>query len=137
MVRSPGTPVTSEQQLMRLSDDPLLVRDFIQRLDPAGPLVRTIPSMRAEATLALAGTAATKTGAVGGSDKEQRYEAPPSRDEGSVFPFAFRPTAEDRKSALLHSDPVGMGSVQAGRGFAPAAATFIMLIFILLITLQG
>lgn len=135
IVRSPGTPVTSEQHLMRLSDDPLLVRDFIHRLDPAGPLARRMPPMRSEAALVLAGTTASQIGSgpTGETGKNQRYEATPLRDEGSVFPFAFRPTADDRKSALLHCDHPATGLGQRGKGLVPAAAIFIMVIIILMI----
>lgn len=131
------TPDTSEQHLMRLAGDPLLVRDFIQRIHPAAPVARIAPSMPVEATLALAGTAAAWTGlgTAGGPARVPQFESPPSCEDGSAFPFAFRPTVEDRKRALNNSEPAGPRQPQARYGLALATAIFILVVFMFLIVM--
>ena len=135
VARNTADPFTLEHHLMRLADDPLLVRDFMQRIHPAGPVARTAPPMPVKVTLALAGTAApwTGLGSAAGPAKEQRFEAASSCESGSVFPFAFRPTVEDRKVALNHSESAGPRQARVRYGVAFAAVVFSFVIFMILI----
>ena len=136
-----GGTLTSEQQLMQLADDPLLVRDFIQRNLHLGPVAETGLITSGVSAIALAKTAAQcQPGGARGPSVLRQYDSPVAEAEGSTFPSAFVATAQDRREALDHDvclteeGPQEGGAARMRRACAIAIA---VLVLICLLGVQG
>lgn len=105
-VRHPST-VSAEQEMMRLSGDPLLLRAFLQRHDvvppPAGP------SAGGRISLALAGVPEV-SGAREPPTLRTCYERRDRLREPSLTPTPFAPSRDDQVEAFdLADEPSGIG----------------------------
>ena len=100
--------VSSEQQLLRLAEDPLLLRAFLLRQDDAPPPPST--SAGGQISIALACSMQTGGGIGEGVQGGRAYEGRESLREPSLAPTPFAPSPQDREEAFdLGAKPSGTG----------------------------
>jgi hypothetical protein len=135
--RAAGGSLTSEQQLMRLANDPLLVRDFLHRQDAGGSIIPATRFIPEESAIALAHAGQPQGGCVmsAGLPKSGYFEACDKPYDSSIFPSAFRPTAADRRMAFEH-EPLHRrdgGEARNQRHALAGAIKFISVLILLLL----
>lgn len=102
-----GGSGTSEQHLMRLAGDPLLIREFVLRKNPSGPIPQASSPLSGDVTVAVA-RGMVLHGSLqqaGGPPQPKQYEKREPLFEVHVSPSVFRPSARDREAALEHDSP--------------------------------
>lgn len=129
------TAETPEQHLMRLSGDPLLVRELLQRALPsepgAGPsLPRHIPDPFG---LSLVSGSSAEGGIR--SCRVEQYDSRSPVHDDSVFPTAFEVTAHDRREALdvVSIEPDHAPPSRLSWSVLPAAVILISFMLIVLL----
>jgi hypothetical protein len=132
--------LTSEQELMQLAHDPVLVRAFIRRKSTGTSSAGGgVPAVSVDAAIALAevsvaqGARRDRISPSGLRQYEDWYGVP----ESSIFPTEFLATAEDSREALDHvqfrkqEDLRAMGA--RGKCFATAMLAAGLILFITLL----
>jgi hypothetical protein len=132
-----AVPFTSEQHLMRLSGDPLLVREFVLRGDFAGPLPQVAPPMSGDVSIALARGMPEHGGMQQASQppRPKHYAGREPLLEASASPSVFEPTCHDRDRALQHDNPRAQEVAFATATSSPSAALSALMVAAVLMLL--
>lgn len=128
-----------EQHLMRLAGDPLLVREFLLRKDPAEPVHVAASPMSGEVTVALARRMLSGLQRAGGLSGSKQYDPLKAPFEASVAPSVFEPSHQDREGALEHDGQqlvkVAPAALVSRPGVALVGVPFVAALVLLLLLL--
>jgi hypothetical protein len=91
---------TSEQHLMQLSGDPLLVRAFVSRQDTSEPPFATVPPISGDVTIALARRILAEGSLDHGATGSRRYARREPLVDASLAPSVFSPSRLDQDEAI-------------------------------------
>jgi hypothetical protein len=131
-----GSGHTPEQHLLLLSRDPLLVREFLLRQEPAHDAPRSTP-LAAESSIALARDILGKgrlEHTVMGRQARPRHQHE-SLQEAPDPPVVFQPSGRDRVEAVDHDAPAPLGDSTRPGISGPYATMAAMVLAVLLIWL--
>ena len=124
VMRHPSA-VSSDEELMRLASDPLLVRTFLQRRHAAPPT----PAAPAGGRISLALACTTDMGGSAQTPPPHKsYERRDGLQEPSLSPTPFAPSREDREEAY----DLGAALSASGPGKDHAPGVFLLAAVLLL-----
>jgi hypothetical protein len=133
-----SSPATTEQHLMRIAGDPLLLGEFLARKEDDGCAAETKRPVPGEVTIALARRILTQ-GSLEEAERTSgvRYGSEEPRRGPSLAPSVFEPSRNDREHALdlTAASPHGSAETQEERGAGPAVAA-LAVVLAMLVTLK-